>query len=651
MPSMPIVTTTTARRPPLSSNPNAANSPLRGSAAAKAKRSIASIQREETYGQPPPLKKQMLEGGSHRAVRSPGSLASRSRPVLHVQRARAVKPQAVPPSTEAFQSQRVHEKDFISWQKQYRARFPRMVFFFDSVPDDVRAKLVKHIVYLGAREEKFFSIDVTHVVTTRSLPQPNPSAAHDASQNARSKRDDDTEEQPQTINPSLLDCSSESRRRMLIELGNRRAQPQDDLTRLKAARNNDVLCKARDLGKRIYTVEKLQRILDSLLEGDPYASKSVSSREQSRGDDLAKLLRRERLNGPSDRDPKAVTKELNYFRGPYIYVYDMDEKTKPIMVREYPKVADKTDGEWPQFKTVSQGRCPFVDESMADAKLLRRAMERKAAKEAAAKAAAATERESSQKPAKPLPLRVPGKRAREEYADPLAETKDSQNRLTYGVRPTDIFHPPKDLNAGVKHLDFTSQKFFTGRAGTGRVFAGEPVASGVQPSNVTSAIRSQVISSNAGMPGAKAGTSKELHNLQKKVLQKTAPAAQHNDVDARRSVATHSVDGPSSRATTLSRANSRTVETVDEGESRAKTAVSQAPAPPVQKSKKDMKPGYCENCMDKFDDFDEHVVSRKHRKFAECLDNWAELDELLKALKRPAKFPHHNDNDVNVHSW
>jgi len=395
---------------------------------------------------------------------------------------------------------------------------------------------------------------------------------------------------------------------MLFELGNRRAQPQDDLARLKPARNNDVLCKARDLGKRIYTLEKLQRILDSLLEGDPYASRSAHPREQSRGDDLAKLLRRERLNGPSDRDPKAVTKELNYFRGPYIYVYDMDEKTKPIMVREYPKVADKTDGEWPQFKTVSQGRCPFVDESLAEAKLVRRAMERKAAKEAAAKAAAVAERDLTQKPTEPLALRVPGKRTREEYGDPLAETKDGQNRMVYSVRPTDIFNPPKDLSS-VKHIDFTSQKFFTGRAGTGRIFAGEPVASGVQPSNVTSAIRSQAISSNAGMPGAKAGTSKELHNLQKKVLQKAAPAARANDADSHRVGASHSMDAPSSRATVLSRANSRALETVEDSDAKLKRGASQAPAPAAQKSKKDMKPGYCENCMDKFDDFDEVCCS------------------------------------------
>ncbi|KAI7326278.1 hypothetical protein KC315_g7604 [Hortaea werneckii] len=52
---------------------------------------------------------------------------------------------------------------------------------------------------------------------------------------------------------------------------------------------------------------------------------------------------------------------------------------------------------------------------------------------------------------------------------------------------------------------------------------------------------------------------------------------------------------------------------------------------------RDPKPGYCENCRDKFDDFDEHIQSRKHRKFAMTQDNWKELDELLGKLKRPHK--------------
>lgn len=398
-------------------------------------------------------------------------------------------------------------------------------------------------------------------------------------------------------------------------MGNRRAHPQDDMVRPRAARNNDVLCKARDMGKRIYSVEKLHRILDNLLEGDSYGSKAYS-REQSHELNLAKMLRKERLNGPSDRDPRAVTRELNYFRGPYIYVYDMDEKTKPVMVREYQKVADKTEGEWPQFKTVSQGRCPFVDESAVDARLMKRAMEKKAAAKEAASKVNATDRGSTAKPsADSAGSRITGKRSREDYADPLAETKNGRNGVVIGVRPTDVFNPPKELNT--KHIDFTSQKFFTGRAGTGRLVGGEPVASGLQPSNVTSAIRSQMVSSNANAPGAKAGVSKEVHNLQKTVLQKAAPSVPSGLATSRpvSSVQTVNADGRSSRSTSASKATGRTMETIEDREGKAKKAPSNAP--PAQKSKKDMKPGYCENCQDKFDDFDDVSLRSPPRSWYE----------------------------------
>ncbi|KAG9562737.1 hypothetical protein KCU77_g17505, partial [Aureobasidium melanogenum] len=52
---------------------------------------------------------------------------------------------------------------------------------------------------------------------------------------------------------------------------------------------------------------------------------------------------------------------------------------------------------------------------------------------------------------------------------------------------------------------------------------------------------------------------------------------------------------------------------------------------------REMKAGYCENCRDKFDDFDAHCQSRKHRKFAMDKGNWSQLDDLLSQLERPLK--------------
>ena len=60
------------------------------------------------------------------------------------------------------------------------------------------------------------------------------------------------------------------------------------------------------------------------------------------------------------------------------------------------------------------------------------------------------------------------------------------------------------------------------------------------------------------------------------------------------------------------------------------------------------KAGYCENCRLRFDDFKQvrlsraktaltrqHVVHRKHRKFAEKLSTWVELDAMIRRVERP----------------
>ncbi|GMG20303.1 unnamed protein product [Ambrosiozyma monospora] len=52
---------------------------------------------------------------------------------------------------------------------------------------------------------------------------------------------------------------------------------------------------------------------------------------------------------------------------------------------------------------------------------------------------------------------------------------------------------------------------------------------------------------------------------------------------------------------------------------------------PIMK-KKELKPGYCENCRVKYDDFDEHIWCEKHRMFAENDDNFKDIDDLIKTV-------------------
>jgi len=97
---------------------------------------------------------------------------------------------------------------------------------------------------------------------------------------------------------------------------------------------------------------------------------------------------------------------------------------------------------------------------------------------------------------------------------------------------------------------------------------------------------------------------------------------------------------------------------------------SRAKLPEVEKRKevkvrREPKAGYCENCREKFEDFEEvcsplsadlvssheltfwqqHTQSRRHRKFATGKENWAELDQLLMSLQRPLRKRGRDDTE------
>lgn len=414
----------------------------------------------------------------------------------------------------------------------------------------------------------------------------------------------------QTINPSLLSRPSQpavKRKLFDTELRNRKAPVQNpDDSFKKPKRITDVLVRARDMGKKIWSVEKLQRMMSLLLETDPVVSAHIAygtrggstqvyESRQTEDRNLVRLLQNERVNGPSDRDPTVVAHELHYFKGPYIYVYDMDEKQKPVMVREYEKVADKADGDWPQFRTATLGRCPFVEE--CDPREQRpqprpKPQVRKPAVESKA---------VLQPPEASRPKPVTGKRT-------LSEMQNTHSRNS-SVASTELMNPPKTVDGKV---DFSANAF-TGRPATGRMFGGEPVASGVQPSNVTSAIRSQMISSTAATPGLITGLSKEVHGLQRQVLKRNTSTTSQ-DPSSRRAMETSFRDEAApKRSLTLARTSSRKLEMFDENSTSKDTAEAKPAARPERRvekktKKKDAKPGYCENCQEKYDDFDEVSV-------------------------------------------
>lgn len=402
---------------------------------------------------------------------------------------------------------------------------------------------------------------------------------------------------------------------------------------------NDFLWRVKEMGMKIWQLEKLQRVTNTMFV-TPDEAQAQTGRHarttvnQANPDvqkeaDLSRMLRNEMLNGPSDRDSSMNLVELMPFKGPYIYIRDMDEKTKPIMVKEYPKAKPSEKGDWPQFRCVSGGKCPFIEEADPGKWDSDRAKARdehaaiKAQARSAPKTRAKTALEKSQgRSVENLVESLPNIGQKQ----PLGELRWGGNKTIPVIeKKTDgVFcAPPPTTKRGRSPLK--GSKNAATNAGP-RLFCGEPLASGLQPSNVTSAIRSQLISSTAAGPGAKAGTSREFQELKRKVLERNNGSVPHNLQTSRKIHETLTV-ARAGNSNILINNKSKTHEIVDlchedvvvsptaeedlsckadEGNVRVGGKINSTSTKSTE-GKEQKKPGYCENCRDKYDDFD--VVS------------------------------------------
>lgn len=151
------------RRVPLADVPNAANSPYRPVAASTSKRSRAEvdIHNDLLDEQQPPSKKQAVENVQSRFHTPPRKLPlqhlegrifnkkpTNSLPTAFERKLHAAREKQSQPKIE---QEKPDSLDVIrQWQKHYRRVFPNYVFYFESMPDDVRVKCSKHVRALGA---------------------------------------------------------------------------------------------------------------------------------------------------------------------------------------------------------------------------------------------------------------------------------------------------------------------------------------------------------------------------------------------------------------------------------------------------------------------------------------------------------------------
>lgn len=668
---------------PLANNTNAINSPFRTVATVSGKRTRAQTAdpRELTFGQPP-SKKQAIDG-EHDENIAPRTLTRQSQaqqeadaklfmrkgsnaaPTAFEKKlaaAREKKPHAQKLDPRAVQKQGDSLESIRQWQRHYKKAFPQYVFYFESVPEDVRSKVSRQIQYLGAKEEKFFSRSVTHVVTTRAIPSELSSTSPEGG-HADSSKPEQAHGSMRTIDPSLLDRSQEpalsgAQRKTanLLEATlqgrshNAALNLQSVEPRRLVAQNTDILYKARELSIKIWALEKLQRMMTTMFDTDTGEQPSFLTRSHAtsalapakrKETDLQQMLRNEKVLGPTDRDMAVAAQDMCHFRGYYLYVHDMDEKSRPVMVRDYPKATPKEEGKWPQFRLTPIGRCPFIEDPSHTRKL--RQQEEKdrqltIAPRTRSRAAASVEPPAPQTQQGVLTERQSNRKS------PRKVSQDVTGDLAKPLDPPKAIPAKRQASVEIGSMPPLFGSTQANMRALPRFIGGEPAASGVQPSNITSAIRSQIVSSTAissTAPGARAGTSKEIHALKRKVLERgasansngTIPSSYLNDM---RAAINGQRDPPPRAAKRKAQETLGHIHEEPEGEDEGRSRRAQ-PARKKVAVERELKPGYCENCRDKFDDFETHCLSRKHRKFALGPENWTQLDDLLSQLDRPLK--------------
>ncbi|WBW75026.1 Hsk1-Dfp1 kinase complex regulatory subunit Dfp1 [Schizosaccharomyces osmophilus] len=416
----------------------------------------------------------------------------------------------------------------MEWKRQYKKAFPNFRFYLDGFDSNLQQRVKRQIVQLGGHVETFFSGNVTHVVTTRSI---------------------------------------------------------QDI----AAKNSkqDVLTKARQLNMKIWSMEKLcNRVLKTLLEEDPFAASS----SQKQGNDLSYLLYVEKVQGTNERDLSVPRQDFVHFKGPYLYVHDIASTYKPILLREWPKPSNDKDVPWPTFRATSIGRCPFVPENKQ-----RLSINAHTAAAAAAKAKQDQSQEQQQRIQIQCSQQPPTTLSRAnsfKLSIPLLSNNvaSTSNSNSVSINPESA--PLPNANTGYHQQEQPSAK-----PKPYRMLDDGMQASGIVQSNLTSATMSNNSNirsgSAAGVPVV-AINGRDINELKKRIIQQKSGAP--NKEQGYKSM--------------LQNANQR-------------------------KIKIDPKPGYCENCREKFDNFEMHIRGRRHRKFAENDENFKELDELFELVQRP----------------
>ncbi|GLB37228.1 putative zinc finger in DBF-like proteins [Lyophyllum shimeji] len=470
------------------------------------------------------------------------------------------------------------EQQKAEFKEKYTRAFPAFTFYFDelNIGSVALDAYEERIEQLGAKIVKFLDKTVTHFISNR----PDAAVAVPV----------DKENALKPGNTLQSPIKLKGRTAEETECGN-------------------AVAPSTTLSYKIWNTAKLESVLSRLLDS-PVGSTSIGpAAARKQVPSLARLLKSEQIHGTTERDPTQRRHDFKYFnRGSkFVLVEDLRQEIATIIAYEYaaPKTRDGVTARppWPVLHCHPQARGPFIAFDEKEKRRWEKLQKAEGEQKAERKEYSSRIRQAE------LVKRKAQANLRARRAGDLRRCVSMNNLHRTATFPD----PPDDEN-------------LLGADGDGE--------------NLDSAIASGFLAS---------GTAGYM-------------AASGNSVGITSTTGTTSTTGYTTRALQLPSTLSgrmKHVVTSRKFPSAAADKENKAPlmGPPASiperqpllrksrstntlklpKREEGCKPGYCESCRTKFDDFRAHVAGRKHQRFATNDANFLQLDCVLARVHRRTK--------------
>lgn len=522
-----------------------------------------------------------------------------------------------PPEEFAVEARR-RQSEYEIWRQKFLRAFPNFIFHFDSVDDGTARKYTTLIQKLGGHVDQFFSRKVTHLITTRRIPD---GAAPEETNVKEVSGVTQKTSTHKLFRPSFLAArtsstktSANAARARPIPLYSERNPLQERPARQYGP--NDILVKAQGFGIKVWQFEKLQDVLMRLMKLSPRDLDTPTSTKQ----DLSQMLEKEKVLGTFERDPATARSSWHYFEKSafYVLVEDATLEHRPIMNVKY-KYTREQKGQgslppWPVIYGQTPGRCPFsyypprrTTHKQEDGK--GQSAPRPLAQQSLRRAV------SLNNMARPIlgppfrPQIVPmctNDTRRQEY--PMASGNSVSITSNIASTTSTIFTDQQNgATVGLPQNRRVAE--LNRRMHTSNALVRPPRALNASPASVMTGsaasglgVRRDGGSSKAGSPALQRGNAEQGATVRRMLGLE--------DNERRAEVSAVGVGGGLQRSLSASAVN------------RPASA---------------KKAGYCENCRVKYDDFTEHIYDRRHRKFATTDSHFVDIDALIMRVQRPIR--------------